>query len=277
MDVVVDPQDPLIAFTCSAGYPPCSPEVFRTDDGGETWHGYASDLAGWAFNCLAIDPTDSQIVYVGSAWEGVWKSTNGGRQWNPAGSGIVGYKISALVVDPASPQTVYAADRDWSGTGVHVSYDGGDSWQLFSDGLTDLTVWDLVLDASPEGAGTLFACTHDGGVFRRVVGGDWEEMNDGLGSLRVRALALGPEPVGDRATSVSRGLYAGTDDGVYRRVIAGDLDGDGDVDLADLAQLLAHYGTATGATYEDGDLDADGDVDLSDLAQLLSVYGMGGA
>ena len=53
----------------------------------------------------------------------------------------------------------------------------------------------------------------------------------------------------------------------------GDLDGDYDIDLADLAQLLGHYGTNEGAVYEDGDLDGDGDVDLSDLAQLLSVYG----
>ena len=53
----------------------------------------------------------------------------------------------------------------------------------------------------------------------------------------------------------------------------GDLDGDNDIDLADLAQLLGNYGTPSGAVYEDGDLDADGDVDLSDLAALLGVYG----
>jgi hypothetical protein len=53
----------------------------------------------------------------------------------------------------------------------------------------------------------------------------------------------------------------------------GDLDGDNDVDLADLAQLLGNYGTTSGAVYEDGDLDGDGDVDLADLAALLGVYG----
>jgi T5SS/PEP-CTERM-associated repeat protein len=55
----------------------------------------------------------------------------------------------------------------------------------------------------------------------------------------------------------------------------GDLDGDGDVDLGDLTELLAHYGMTQGATYEDGDLDGDGDVDLSDLTNLLANYGAG--
>ncbi|MFQ5807021.1 MAG: M12 family metallo-peptidase [Phycisphaerae bacterium] len=58
--------------------------------------------------------------------------------------------------------------------------------------------------------------------------------------------------------------------------ISGDLDHDCDVDLEDLATLLAHYGTPSGATYEDGDIDGDGDVDLSDLAALLGNYGTAG-
>lgn len=53
----------------------------------------------------------------------------------------------------------------------------------------------------------------------------------------------------------------------------GDLDDDGVVGLSDLAELLGHYGTSSGATYPDGDLDCDGDVDLSDLATLLGHYG----
>ncbi len=53
----------------------------------------------------------------------------------------------------------------------------------------------------------------------------------------------------------------------------GDLDGDLDVDLSDLSQLLGNYGMTGGAQYEDGDLDGDGDVDLGDLSALLAVYG----
>jgi hypothetical protein len=53
----------------------------------------------------------------------------------------------------------------------------------------------------------------------------------------------------------------------------GDLDGDNQVGIADLAQLLGNYGMS-GATQAEGDLDEDGDVDLADLAELLGNYGM---
>jgi len=61
-----------------------------------------------------------------------------------------------------------------------------------------------------------------------------------------------------------------------------DIDGSFDciVGLADLSQLLAHFGMTTGATLMDGDVDpydstwpGDDDVDLADLAELLSQYG----
>jgi hypothetical protein len=65
------------------------------------------------------------------------------------------------------------------------------------------------------------------------------------------------------------------DEGLYLADLFpnGDLDGDHDVDLADLAQLLGSYGEISDMTYYDGDLDGDGDVDLADLADLLGQYG----
>lgn len=52
-----------------------------------------------------------------------------------------------------------------------------------------------------------------------------------------------------------------------------DLDRDGDIDLANLAQLLATYGMNGGATCHEGDLNGDGSVGLADLAALLGAYG----
>lgn len=51
---------------------------------------------------------------------------------------------------------------------------------------------------------------------------------------------------------------------------AADLNGNGCIDLSDLAVMLAAYGNST-----DGDLNCDGRTDLSDLALLLSQYGQG--
>lgn len=55
----------------------------------------------------------------------------------------------------------------------------------------------------------------------------------------------------------------------------GDLDRDGDVDLADLALLLSSYGLCAGdpGFVPAADLDHDGCVDLADLATLLANYG----
>ena len=53
----------------------------------------------------------------------------------------------------------------------------------------------------------------------------------------------------------------------------GDTDLDQDVDLNDLANLLAHYGQSSGAAWGDGDFDGDGDVDLADLSAMLANYG----
>ncbi len=65
--------------------------------------------------------------------------------------------------------------------------------------------------------------------------------------------------------------FVGNNFGIWAtwlRNLPGDLDGDCDVDLSDLATLLASYHIDEG-----GDVDGDGDTDLADLSFLLSNYG----
>ena len=52
----------------------------------------------------------------------------------------------------------------------------------------------------------------------------------------------------------------------------GDLDGDNDVDLTDLAMLLSDFDCTGGCS---GDVDGDGDTDLTDLAMLLADFDCG--
>jgi hypothetical protein len=56
--------------------------------------------------------------------------------------------------------------------------------------------------------------------------------------------------------------------------VPGDLDGDGDVDQADLGILLADWGCTGGDC--PGDCDGDGDTDQADLGILLANFGTGG-
>jgi hypothetical protein len=72
-----------------------------------------------------------------------------------------------------------------------------------------------------------------------------------------------------RDARVDMGVFEFQDD----CTLPADLDGDGEVDLSDLATLLAHFGVSSGAQHDDGDLDEDTDVDLSDLAVMLSQFG----
>jgi hypothetical protein len=59
----------------------------------------------------------------------------------------------------------------------------------------------------------------------------------------------------------------------WPRPCRGDLDGDCDIDLSDLAHLLGHYGATSAVAYKDGDLNRDGTINLVDLAVLLANYG----
>gem|GEM_PF-2355934 len=58
----------------------------------------------------------------------------------------------------------------------------------------------------------------------------------------------------------------------FGSICDGDINGDGEVGLGDLALLLSEFGSSGGVF--DGDLDGDGEVGLADLATLLANFGI---
>ena len=127
-------------------------------------------------NCLTVDPTNSNILYVGAAIGGVWKSTNGGSSWTSLTDGMSSLSASWICIDSGNTDRIYVAigDADGNGgyenfreTGIIYTEDGGVTWRptnFFFDPSNhrDLNVFKLLMD--PSDSETMYACT-DKGLF----------------------------------------------------------------------------------------------------------------
>ena len=60
---------------------------------------------------IAIHPTNSNIVYAGTAQGGLYRTINGGTSWTPIMDNALSLAIGSIAIDPSNPETV------WVGTG----------------------------------------------------------------------------------------------------------------------------------------------------------------
>jgi hypothetical protein len=59
-------------------------------------------------NTIAIDPTNTNNIYIGAATGGVWKSTDRGNSWTPLTDTQCSVAMGSIAIDPSNPQVVYA-------------------------------------------------------------------------------------------------------------------------------------------------------------------------
>ena len=84
-------------------------------------------------NCIAFDPFDSEIIWIGSPAGGLWKSTDGGSNWTTNTDDLPVIGVSHIAIDPNNSQIMYivtgdAYASDTYSIGILKSIDGGSTW-----------------------------------------------------------------------------------------------------------------------------------------------------
>ena len=85
--------------------------------------GNSFDTKGIQVSTIAIDPVNTNIIYIGTQ-TGVFKSTDAGSNWVSDSKGLKNTEVLTLVIDPLNPQTLYAGTR----CGAFKSTDGDRNW-----------------------------------------------------------------------------------------------------------------------------------------------------
>ena len=202
--VALDPRSPEIIYAGAfAGGPARESGLFRSGDGGLSWH--PAGLGGQYVTSLAVDPRDSELLYAGTD-DGAFVTTDNGSTWHAAG--LREEHIDALAFDPRDARTVYAGTYPG---GIFRSSDGGASWQQTLSGGAGVTA----LAISPQGPARLYAASLARGVLKSTNGGRWQAVNAGLSTARVASVMVDPRD--------PRIAYVGVDGGgVFKRSSRGE-------------------------------------------------------
>src|SRR5438552_4934167 len=188
--VRIHPTNPDIAWVAAQGDAFKSNSergVFKTTDGGQTWHRvlFVSDQVG-AMD-LEIQPGDPNVVYVwmsrlerkpwtiisGSREGGFYKSIDGGEHFKKIATGLPNELIGKanLAVTAANPKRIYALVEAKPGGGLYRSDDAGETWALInSQGtLIQRPLYYVALGADPTNADVVYAGAE--GFFKSTNGG----------------------------------------------------------------------------------------------------------
>jgi photosystem II stability/assembly factor-like uncharacterized protein len=230
--------------------------VWKSTDYGRTWEPIFDAQPSQSIGAIAVAPSNSSIVYVGSGeglhrpdlsvGDGIYRSSDAGKTWQHLGLKD-GQQIPALAIDPRDPNRLFAAVLGHpygpnEERGIFRSTDGGATWKkiLYKDANTGGD--DVVLDPAnpntvyaslwesrlgPWEDGNQYEGTH-GGLFKSIDGGDtWKPLTKGLPDnlvqIQVAVCASQPNRLYATLATTQQGGYAsGAGLGVYRSDDAGE-------------------------------------------------------
>ena len=225
--------------------------VWKSVNGGTTYKPVFDREDVQSIGAVAIDPSNSKIVWVGTgeAWtrnsvsvgDGVFKSTDGGENWTNVGLKDSEH-IAKILVNPSDSNDVLACAtghlwNDNDERGVFRTTDGGKTWTKALAGANGSSGCAMIA-RSQQDPKTIYAAMWDfrrqgwtfrsggpgSGLFKSTDGGaHWSEVNDsnakGLpakpwGRVAVQVAPSKPQVVyANIAAEKGRGLYRSDDSG----------------------------------------------------------------
>ncbi len=184
-----DPVDPNIIWIGSP-----SGGLWSSFDGGSNWATETDDLPVIGVSHIAINPNNSQIMYIvtGDAYAtdtysiGVLKSIDGGATWDTTGLSYVASQektVNKIIINPNFTDSLYAVTN----SNILISPDAGITWQVVESGR-----W-RDIEFKPDNSNILYAAKQEsnGGssIYRSTNGGaTWNNINNGMSGSRYRPL-----------------------------------------------------------------------------------------
>lgn len=184
--------------------------IWKSVDAGQTWTDAGLKNSRHVPR-IAIDPTDSNIVYAGvlgniykpTQDRGVYKSSDGGKTWKKTLFANDQAGVVDLLIDPTNPRVLYAStwrvqrtpyslSSGGDGSALWKSTDRGETWTEISThkGFPEGTLGIIGVTVSPINNQRVWAIIENkeqGGLYRSDDGGEtWNQVNSER-KLRQRA------------------------------------------------------------------------------------------
>jgi photosystem II stability/assembly factor-like uncharacterized protein len=156
-----------------------SPSAF----GPLTWRSIGPAMFAGRVVDVAGVPGNPDILYVGSASSGLYKSTNGGITFDPIFESGNTLSIGAIAVQPDNPDVVYIGTGEGAvrnsisyGDGLYKSTDGGRTWKHMGLQRTERFGRIVIHPSNPQiviaaAMGHAFGPNDERGIFRSTDGG----------------------------------------------------------------------------------------------------------
>lgn len=106
--------------------------IWKSVDRGESWNQMVNTSTDENFsyvNSLWVNPVNADIV-IAATESGIYKTINGGTDWTEVYDSNTGVEV--LAAHPSEENAIYAGENS---KGILRTIDGGDTWQMASEGL----------------------------------------------------------------------------------------------------------------------------------------------